>query len=104
MDMPAQPTGTAPLRPGDAMEVADLFYRAFRDGRTPSDAFVDYLTDSFFGSPAYDETRGGLVHRGAEGAVDGALLVIPMRVVVNGRTLIGRLMSNYMTDPAKRTR
>jgi hypothetical protein len=104
MDMRAPPAGTAPLRPGDASEVAGLFYRAFRDGWTPSDEFVAYFRESFFGSPTYSEAQGGLVHRGDDGAVDGALLVIPIRVVVNGRTITGRLMSNYMTDPGKRTK
>lgn len=102
MDMPQ--AGTMPLQPDDAAEVAGLFYRAFRDGGTPPAEFVDYLRTSFFGSPTYSAAQGSLVHRGDDGAIDGALLVIPMCVVVNGRTITGRLMSNYMTDPAKRSR
>ncbi|UJW84819.1 GNAT family N-acetyltransferase [Devosia sp. SL43] len=104
MDRRAPQSGTTPLQLRDAAEVAGLFYRAFRDGRTPPDEFVDYFRESFFGSPTYDQALGGLVHRGDEGAIDGALLVIPMRVVVHGRLMTGRLMSNYMTDPGKRTK
>lgn len=104
MDMPTSGRGTMPLQRKDAAEVSALFYRAFRDGSTPPAEFVDYFEASFFGTPIYREADAGLVHRGEDGAIDSALLVIPMRVVVNGRIITGRLMSNYMTDPNRRTR
>lgn len=91
---------TAPFRREDVREVAALFFRAFRDGRVPPDDFAEYLAASFFGSPNYSEEQGGLVHRNAVGAIDSALLVLPIQVSVSGRTITGRLMSNYMTDPA----
>lgn len=98
------PRAIAPMQRGDVPEVAALFHRVFRDGRAPSPEFLAYFEESFFGSPLYSEAEGGLVHRDADGAIDSALLVIPMQVRVNGEALTGRLMSNYMTDPARRTR
>lgn len=98
------PRAIAPMQRGDVPEVAALFQRVFRDGRAPSPEFLAYFEESFFGSPLYSEAEGGLVHRDADGVIDSALLVIPMHVRVNGEALTGRLMSNYMTDPARRTR
>lgn len=96
--------GMAPLRREDVPAVAALFLRAFRNGGSPSPAFIAYLERSFFTAPHYDVALGSLVHRGGDGAIDAALLVIPMRVQIGERLLTGRLMSNYMTDPGKRTR
>lgn len=93
-----------PMQRADVPEVAALFQRVFRKGAAPSAEFLRYFEESFFGSPLYSEAEGGLVHRDADGSIDSALLVIPMQVRVNGQVLTGRLMSNYMTDPAKRTR
>jgi len=95
----------APFERADIPDVAAIFYRAFRrPGQHPTDAFRAYLEQSFFGSPLYDPALAGLVHRDADGQIDSALMVIPMQVCVNGRIITGRLMSNYMTDPQKRTR
>ncbi|UXN73954.1 GNAT family N-acetyltransferase [Devosia sp. A8/3-2] len=93
-----------PMQRDDVPEVAALFQRVFRKGAAPSAEFQSYFEESFFGSPSYSEAEGGLVHRDANGLLDSALLVIPMQVRVNGQAITGRLMSNYMTDPAKRTR
>ncbi len=93
-----------PMQRADVPEVAALFQRVFRKGAAPSSEFLLYFEQSFFGSPLYSETEGSLVHRDPDGAIDSALLVIPMQVRVNGQAITGRLMSNYMTDPAKRTR
>lgn len=94
----------APMQRGDVPEVAALFQRVFRKGGAPSPQFCAYFEESFFGSPLHSEAEGGLVHRDADGVIDSALLVIPMQVRVNGQPVTGRLMSNYMTDPKKRTR
>jgi hypothetical protein len=95
----------AAMTKADIPEVAALFFRAFRaPGSMPAPEFLAYLEASFFGSPSYDPAVGGLVHRAPDGHLDGALAVVPMKVSVNGRILTGRLMSNYMTDPGRRTR
>lgn len=93
-----------PMQISDAAEVAALFYRAFRDGRRPPQEFVDYLKACFFSTPVYCAEQGSVVHRDRAGTIDSALLVIPMQVSVNGRHIVARLMSNYMTDPRQRTR
>lgn len=102
LDKPVSATG--PMLRSDVPAVAQLFMTAFRDGQAPSAAFCTYFERSFFSTPLYDEAIGSLVHRDGEGRVDSALLVLPMQVSIHGRVLPGRLMSNYMTDPASRTR
>ncbi len=105
MDTMSKPRAVTPMRQADIAEVASVFYRAFRrPGRYPTDEFRAYFEQSFFGSPSYDPGLAGMVHRNGEGQIDSALMVIPMQVRVNGRIISGRLMSNYMTDPQKRTR
>lgn len=105
MDVMTKPSAIAPMRPADIPAVAAIFYRAFRrPDQHPDDEFRAYFEQSFFGSPSYDSARAGLVHRDEDGRIDSALLVIPMQVSVHGRTITGRLMSNYMTDPQRRTR
>ena len=97
-------TGIAPMQPADVGETAALFFQAFRKGQRPPAEFVDFFAACFFSSPAYDVGHGSLVHRDPEGAIDSALLVIPLSISANGRTLTARLMSSYMTQPGKPTR
>jgi len=105
MNMMLKSRPIMPMHKADIPEVAAIFYRAFRRaGRHPGTEFHAYLERSFFGSPCYDPAEGGMVHRGSDGMIDSALLVIPMQVSVHGRLITGRLMSNYMTDPQRRTR
>lgn len=88
----------------DLPEVAALFFKAFRNGQQPPADFVPYLDALFFSSPSYSAHAASMVHRGTDGRLDSAMLVNPMPVSVNGRIVTARLMSNYMTDPARRTR
>lgn len=97
-------SANTPMQRADIPEVADLFFRAFRGGRQVTPQFRSYFEALFFGSPRHDEGNASFIHRATYGAVDSALLVIPMQVSVGGRVLTGRLMSNYMTDPRRRTR
>jgi hypothetical protein len=81
-----------------------LFLRVFRKGGTPSPDMLDYFERCFFTAPAYDPALGSLVHRGEDGAIEAALLIIPMQVRAAGKLMTGRLAGNYMTDPGRRTR
>jgi hypothetical protein len=101
---PAPRSSATPMVRGDLPAVAQLFFRAFRQGKAPTNEFLTYLEDLFFSSPSYDSGLASMVHRADDGSVDAALLVVPMAVSVKGRRLTGRLMSNYMTDPARPTR
>jgi hypothetical protein len=96
--------GNAPMTRTDVPEASALFFRAFRDGRAPSRDFLDYFEALFFCSPVHDPANASFIHRADDGTLDGALLVIPMQVSVGGQRLTGRLMSNYMTDPRRKTR
>lgn len=88
----------------DLPEIATLFFKAFRKGGTPPADFVGYIEQLFFGSPIFSPDTASLVHRLPDGTLDSAMLVLPTAVSVNGRVLTARLMSNYMTDPQRRTR
>jgi hypothetical protein len=100
----SKPRASVPMRRSDIPEVASIFYRAFRrPEQQPTEDFRRYFEQSFFDSPVYEPAQAGLVHRDIDGQIDSALLVIPMRVSVHGEIITGRLMSNYMTDPQKRT-
>lgn len=93
-----------PMQRQDVPAVVELFLRVFRRGGVPSPDMLDYFERCLFTAPFYDPALGSMVHRGADGAVDAALLVIPMQVRIGTRVMTGRLTSNYMTDPRRRTR
>ncbi|KKB07037.1 hypothetical protein VE25_19495 [Devosia geojensis] len=92
--------GVRSMRPEDVPEVGRLFNRVFRDRDAPSSADFDaYFAELCFGSPAFRPEAGSIVHLREDGAVDGAIGVVPMQVRAGEDLLTGRLMSIYMTDP-----
>jgi len=91
-----------PMRPDDVEAVGKLFMQVFRQSEAPpSRALSDYFRLVCFGAPAYGEDVGSIVHEDAEGVVDGAITITPIRFVCGDMVLTGRELANYMADDTK---
>ncbi|AZO80986.1 MULTISPECIES: GNAT family N-acetyltransferase [unclassified Bosea (in: a-proteobacteria)] len=92
--------GTArPMRPSDVPAVARLFLKIFRGADKPAGPELqDYLRTLTLEAPSYDETTGTQVYEQQDGRIRSVLLAVPMRFVVCGTILPGRLLGVFMTD------
>ncbi len=88
-----------PMTETDVEAVAMLYRRVFRTGdEAPSTELRDYVRDLAFGAPAAAGRSGGLVHVGATGEIDAAVIMVPMRIVVADRVLDAEVLSTFMAD------
>jgi hypothetical protein len=101
----AVPGGIRPMTPDDVTAVAALYRRIFHGiEEAPSAELVGYVGDLAFGAPGAEARRGGLVHVGATGAIDAAVVTVPMRIVVGDHVHTAEVLSTFMADdrPAAR--
>jgi hypothetical protein len=87
------------MTPGDVGAVAALSRRVFHKTEAPPSAeLVAYVRDLAFGAPAIAGPGGGLVHLAADGAIDAAVLTIPLRLMVGERLVAARILSTFMAE------
>jgi hypothetical protein len=105
--VPQTPAGVRAPRKGfiRAMTAADipaaarLFLKIFRGADKPANADLqEYLRALALDPPSYSETTGSQVYEQQDGRIRSVLLTVPMRMVVCGNDVPGRLFEMYMTD------
>jgi len=88
-----------PMAAADVPAVARLFLKIFRGVDKPAGAdLLEYLRALTLGSPSYSEATGTQVYQQQDGTIRSALLAVPMRFVVCGNVVPGRLLGVFMTD------
>ncbi|BCW87987.1 hypothetical protein sos41_11240 [Alphaproteobacteria bacterium SO-S41] len=98
--MPSRFGRTRPMLAKDLEAAAGLFFRAFaRRTKVAHAEFTAYYKEVFLDNPLYDESNGCLVHEDSAGQIDGSISFLPMRFVVCGDVVTGRLACAYMSDP-----
>jgi len=95
-----------PFTEEDIPQVADLHGEVFgfKDETAPEllRAYRTYLIDVFLNNPWRDERIGPLVHEAGDGKITGFLGVIPRRMSMNGRAVVGAVCSDFCVDPRSR--
>lgn len=85
------------MRRSDIPAVHSLFTRTFH--RQADAADIDaYIAALFFDNPNYSEADGSIVYDDGNGAINSAILALPMPFSVHGRRLMGRLVCAFMSD------
>ncbi|KJC40835.1 hypothetical protein UP09_22315 [Bradyrhizobium sp. LTSP885] len=88
-----------PMTAADVPAVARLFLQIFRETDKPAGPDLeDYLRALTLGSPSYGEVAGTNVYEQQDGRIRSALLAVPMRFVVCGNVVPGRLLGVFMTN------
>ena len=88
-----------PMTAADVPAVARLFLKIFRGVDKPAGPdLLEYLQTLALGSPSYGETTGTQIYQQQDGTIRSALLAVPMRFVVCGNVVAGRLLGVFMTD------
>lgn len=88
-----------PMRQDDLPVVAGLFGRVFRpSGVKDAAALEAYLAELLFGSPAYSEAYGSLVHDDPSTGITAAVLSVPMTFNVEGERVTARLLCSFMSE------
>ena len=88
-----------PMTAADVPAVARLFLKIFRGADKPAGPdLLEYLHTLTLGSPSYSEATGTQVYQQQDGSIRSALLAVPMRFVVCGNVVPGRLLGVFMTD------
>lgn len=90
-----------PLRRDDMPAVGRLFEAVFwRRDQAPSQALLDHLSAVYLDHPWQDGSTPSLVFESANGAIDGFVGVLPLRLVWNGRMLKGAVAGSLMVRDA----
>jgi hypothetical protein len=91
-----------PMALADVPAVARLFLKIFRGRDKPAGSDLQgYLRALALDSPAYGETMGTQVYEQQDGRIRSALVAVPMRFMVCGNVVPGRLLGVFMTDGGK---
>lgn len=91
-----------PCRLDDAPAVANLFQKTFRDPRRPAPASLQAcLRDLFFKLPWRDPDLPSLVYASPADDVRGFIGVIPVSIMVRGRSMRGAVASSLVVDDPK---
>ncbi len=99
-EQPANPSSRGHIRAmrrSDIPAVQALFTRAFHQAGSAPD-FAAYVEALFFDNPNYSEADSSLVYDNGKGAINSAILALPMPFSIHGRRLMGRLLCAYMSD------
>lgn len=89
-----------PMLETDIPQVFKLFFEAFPCKNNISEGdFSTYFRELFFNNPFYDPDYGSMVHEDAEGTIDSALSVLPLRYSINDAPIMGRLLCAFMSMP-----
>jgi hypothetical protein len=95
---PVQPSapGVRPMRRDDVPAVEVVLNSAFKKtGLDRNFDFGAYVETLFFSSPAFDPEYGSVVYDAGESGVTSVILAVPMRFVVNGKTITARLLCAF---------
>jgi hypothetical protein len=93
-----------PCRIEDLPAVAALFRSVFHGGdRLPTDALAAYLREIYFEHPWYDPQTPSHVFVSSDGAIDGFIGALPLRLRFHGRPVRAAIAGALMVrDPAHR--
>jgi len=94
--------GVRPMRREDLPAVHAVLNNAFR--KTADKGNFDlraYIEKLFFGSPAFSPDNGSVVYDAGENGITSVILAVPMRFVVNGKTITARLLCAFASDGKK---
>jgi hypothetical protein len=88
-----------PLAPHDVPAVARLFEKTFGDGRAAAPASLsEHIESVFLRHPWQDDGIASHVHVGPQGAVNGFIGVMPLRLVLDGQPLKAGVAGSLMVE------
>lgn len=108
---PIASTAKGPIRPfveRDIPQVAHLHRTVFRPGSRADSAGLDsyaaYFSRVFLDNPSRDAALPSLVYQDDDGRILGFLGVVPRRMSMNGQPLLAAISSQFVVEPASRSR
>lgn len=92
------------FRDDDIEQVTRLHQQVFPpdSGTAPVEAYQEYFRDTFLRGPRPESSLRSLVCEGADGALEGFLGVVPLRMTFAGRSLWATVCTQFCVDPDRR--
>ncbi|CAM5565021.1 hypothetical protein MAUB1S_09476 [Mycolicibacterium aubagnense] len=89
-----------PMNVDDIPAIRVIFKQVFRpNSKDCNENFDRYFQKLFFDNPYYDPEIGSVVHENERGEIDSALSILPVPYVVDGQSVMGRLLCAFMMKP-----
>lgn len=84
----------------DIPTIRDIFQQVFRpNSKSCNENFDQYFRKLFFENPYYDPEIGSVVHENDRGEIDSAISILPVPYIVDGQSVMGRLLCAFMMRP-----